>query len=173
MRLVSKTKAKAKPVSKVDAPDLGEGKTRPAKKEDWVAQLAALDRSIPIWDRIVAKAERMAAGREMIRPDDDRRIRIAARMIRQDPELVKAFTGGWAEVTLIWRDERQGVLCKARVDYLKLKAVIDLKSFANSRDRSIRNSIIREIAEHRYSLQPAHYLEGIEAVRKIGRVDGG
>lgn len=159
----------AKPVSKVDAPELGDGKTRPARKEDWVAQLAALDRSVPIWDIIVAKAQKAAAGRDLISPDDDRRIRVAARMIKQDPELLKAFTGGWPEVTLIWRDERQGVLCKARIDYLKLKAAIDLKSFANNRDRSIRNSIIREIAEHRYALQPAHYLDGIDAVRKLVR----
>ncbi len=165
-------KCGAKPISKADAPDLGEGKTRPAKKEDWEAQLAALDRTVPIWGRIVAKAEKAANGRALITPDDDRRIRVAARMIKQDPELLKAFSGGWPEVTLIWRDERQGVLCKARIDYLKFKAAVDLKSFENRQERSVRNSIIRAIAEYRYSLQPAHYLEGIDIVRKLVRKHG-
>lgn len=165
-------KRDAKAVSKVPAPDLGEDKTRPAKKEDWVAQLHALDRSVEIWDVIKARFEKMAAGRVMLSPDDDRRIRVAARMIKQDPELVKAFTGGWAEVTLVWYDERQGVLCKARIDYLKLMAVVDLKSFANNRDRSIRNSIIRDIASYHYCLQPAHYLDGVDAVKKLVRKHG-
>lgn len=161
-----------KPVSRVDAPDLGEGKTRAAKKEDWVAQLAALDRSVEIWEVIKAKHEKRARGRDLISVEDDHQIRVAARMINQDPQLAQAFKGGWAEVTLIWRDERQGVLCKCRTDYLKLKGVVDLKSFANKNDRSIRNSIIREVAQYRMSLQPAHYLPGIEAVRKLVREHG-
>lgn len=162
-----------KPVSTVPAPEIGPEASRPARKEDWVAQLHGMDRTVEIWDMIKAKAEARAAGRTIINPEDDKRIRVAARMIKQDPELAKAFSGGHAEVTLIWRDERQGVLCKCRIDYLKLKAAIDLKSFANSRDRSIRNSIIREIAEHRYSLQPAFYMDGIDAVKKLVRKSGG
>lgn len=159
----------ASPVTRVDAPELGEGKTRAAKKEDWIEQLYSLDRSVEVWELIKAKHERRAKGRELISIDDDHRIRMAARMIKQDPELAKAFEGGWPEVVLIWWDERQGVLCKCKVDYLKLKGMVDLKSFANKRDRSVRNSIIREIAEYRMSLQPAHYLPGAVAVRRLIR----
>lgn len=159
------------PVAKVDVPDKP-GTTRAAKKEDWVAQLMAYDRSALVWDDIVAKAERIAAGRTMISPDDDRRIRIAAKLIAMDAQLAKAFTGGYPEVTLIWDDPRTGVRCKCRVDYLKLKAVVDLKSFANSRDRSVRNAILYAIASNHYALQPAVYLEGVDEVRKLVRARG-
>lgn len=159
------------PVTKVDVPG-HDGKTRTAKKEDWVAQLMAYDRSALVWDDIVAKAERIAAGRTLLPCDDDRRIRIAARMIMQDPQLAKAFTGGYPEVTLIWRDPRQGVLCKSRIDYLKLRAVVDFKTFANRQDRSVRKAILHAIAEHRYCLQPAVYLAGVDAVRKLVKADG-
>ena len=157
------------PMAKVDVPGT-DGKTRAAKKEDWVAQLMAYDRSQLVWDDIVAKAERIAAGRTLLPCDDDRRIRIAARMIMQDPQLAKAFTGGYPEVTLIWRDPRQGVLYKSRVDYLKLRAVVDFKTFANQQDRSVRKAILHAIAAHRYCLQPAVYLQGVDEVRKLVKV---
>jgi len=160
-----------KPVTRVDDPDRP-GETRAARKEDHVAQLVALDRSAVVWDDIVARAQREAGGRAFLSADDDRRIRIAARMISQDPQLVKAFRGGFPEVTLIWRDPRQGVLMKARTDYLKLKAVVDLKSFANKRELSVRATILRAIAENRYCLQPATYLQGVDEVRKLVRQFG-
>ena len=159
------------PVAKVDVPEKP-GTTRAAKKEDWVAQLMAYDRSALVWDDIVAKAEKIAAGRIMLSADDDRRIRIAAKLIAMDAQLAKAFTGGYPEVTLIWDDPRTGVRCKCRVDYLKIKAVVDLKSFANSRDRSVRNAILYAIASNHYALQPAVYLEGVDEVRKLVRYHG-
>ena len=160
-----------KPWTRVDIPGQ-EGKTKAATKSDHIAQLAIIDRSVEVWDLIVAQAERAAAGRQLISADNDRRIRLAARMIMQDPNLAKIFKGGYPEVTLIWRDPRTGVLCKCRPDYLKSKAVIDLKSFANSRDRSIRNAIIHAIAANHYAFQPPIYLEGIDEVRKLVREHG-
>jgi hypothetical protein len=160
-----------KPLTRVDVPGQ-EGKTRAATKDDWVRQLVRADRSVEVWDDIVAKAQQIAAGRTLLSVDDDRRIRMAARMIANDPQLAKAFKGGYPEVVLVWRDPRQGVLMKARVDYLKLKAVVDLKSFANTRDRSVRRAILHTIAEYKYSLQPAVYLQGVDEVRKLVRKHG-
>lgn len=160
-----------KPVAKIEIPDQ-EGKTRNALKADHVAQLVRIDRSVEVWDDIVAKAERIAAGRTLISADDDRRIKVAARLIMQDPQLAKAFHGGYPEIVLIWRDPRQGVLMKARIDYLKLVLVVDLKSFANQGNRSVRNAIMRAIAEHKYTLQPAVYCQGVRAVRELVKVHG-
>lgn len=165
------TERNGKPVTTVDVE--GEpGKTRRASKDDWVAQLVAMDRTAEVWDDIMARAQRMAGTRAMISVDDDRQIRIAARMIAQDPQLAKAFKGGFPEVTLIWRDPRQGVLMKARVDYLKLRLVVDLKSFQNTQKRSIRRAIIRTLSENNYAFQPAVYLQGVEEVRKLIRDHG-
>lgn len=160
-----------KPVTRIDV-DGEEGKTRTAVKADHVAQLVRIDRSVQVWDDIIAKTERAAAGRTLIPADEDHRIRLAARMIAQDPQLAKAFRGGYPEVTLIWRDPRQGVLMKARVDYLKLMAVVDLKTFVNNRDRSVRRAITRAIGENGYCLQPAVYMQGVDEVRKLIRAHG-
>lgn len=160
-----------KPVSKV--PDERfPGKERPAKTEDWVAQLMALDRSVQVWPDIQAKARALHPGKQEVDADTDREIKIAARMIAQDPELQKAVRNGWPEVTLIWRDPRQGVLMKCRVDYLKFKALVDLKTYANRNNLSARQAITRAIAEHRYPLQPATYLQGCEQVRLLVREHG-
>lgn len=161
-----------KPVSKVDVEGGKDGETRAAVKADHVAQLMAADRSALVWDDLVNKAERYAAGRTLIDPDEDMRIRMCSRMIQQDPELAKAFKGGYPEVTLIWRDPRQGVLMKARIDYLKLKAIVDLKTFANPKELSVRKAIARTIAERSYELQPAVYCQAAAEVRHIVRANG-
>jgi hypothetical protein len=90
-------------------------------------------------------------------------------MIECDPEVRHAFTGGYAEVVLIWHCPKTGVPMKARVDYLKLKSIVDLKSIANQRDRSLENAIRFEIAAYHYNIQPAVYQEGVEAVRALVR----
>lgn len=163
--------ANGKPVTKVKDEDNPEIE-RAAKKEDWVEQLVKLDRSVQVWDAIIAKAELKAGDRKFISSDDDKRIRVAARMIAQDPQLQKAVRNGWPEVTLIWHDPRQGVLMKARCDYLKFKAIVDLKSFNNRNNLSVRNAIVRFIAEYRSFLQPAVYMQGVDEVRKLIRKNG-
>jgi hypothetical protein len=62
---------------------------------------------------------------------------------------------------------------KARVDYLKVKALVDLKSIGNQRGRSIENAIRFEIATYHYNLQPAVYAEGAKEVRELVRQSGG
>lgn len=160
-----------KPVTRIEIPEQ-EGKTRPAVKADWVAQLVAYDRSAEVWDDIMDRATQIAAGRALLSVEDDQRIRIAAHMISLDKTLASAFSKGFPEVTLIWRDPHQGVLCKCRIDYLKLRAIIELKSFANRRGRSVRRAIMYAIAEERYFLQPAVYLQGATEVRKLVRQNG-
>lgn len=163
--------ANGTPVSKVPSEENPE-LMRAAKKADHVAQLVKLDRSVHVWDDIMAKAEKKAAGRPFIPSEEDKRIRIAARMIAQDPQLQKAVRNGWPEVTIIYRDPRQGVLIKTRLDYLKFKAVVDLKSFANRNNLSVRNAITRHIAEYRLFTQPAVYLLGVDEMRKLVRKHG-
>jgi hypothetical protein len=85
------------------------------------------------------------------------------------PEVRHAFRDGYPEVVLIWHCPKTGVPMKARVDYLKLKAIVDLKSIANQRERSLENAIRFEIASYNYNVQPAVYSEGVEAVRKLVR----
>lgn len=102
------------------------------------------------------------------------RIEIAAAMIENDPELKKCFTGGYPEVTVIW--EQDGIIFKSRLDYLKPRAIIDLKSYSNSLNKKPDSAIYYEMAQRKYHIQAAFYMDyaAPAAVRAIqeGRVYG-
>lgn len=93
-----------------------------------------------------------------IKREDFDQIATASTMIRANPYLRDAFSGGHPEVSVIWR--RNGIKRKARLDYLKPRAIVDLKTIRNSRDIDFREACRRRIAEARYDAQAAHYIEG-------------
>lgn len=65
---------------------------------------------------------------------------------------------GQSEVTLLWDDERTGLPCKARVDWIPSghALLVDLKTI-----RSVRRGIIDKESKSRgYHLQEAHYIDG-------------
>jgi hypothetical protein len=102
------------------------------------------------------------------------RIEIAAAMIEKHPELSKCFAGGYPEVTVIW--EEKGVFFKSRIDYLKPRAMIDLKTFENTMDKPVDNAIYYSMASQKYHIQAAFYMghaapRAVEFARK-GRVFG-
>jgi hypothetical protein len=160
-----------KPVAKVPdkLPD-GQGDyMRSAKKADWIAQLLLIDENAKILDVLNEQHRAKHRGKLFISAEAHQQIEIAARMIEHDPEVRHAFRDGYPEVVLIWHCPKTGVPMKARADYLKLKAIVDLKSIANQRERSLENAIRFEIASYNYNVQPAVYSEGVDAVRKLVR----
>jgi hypothetical protein len=101
-----------------------------------------------------------------IKREEYDQILLAGTMIRANPHLTDAFDGGASEVSVIWR--RDGIKRKARLDYLKPRSTVDLKSIRNARDIDFREACRRRFAESRYDAQAAHYGEGREfAVRFI------
>lgn len=163
-----------KPVVKVMDPDGpgGEPYERAAVKADWVDQLLELDPEAQVFMRLQQAHARVNAGKTFISADQHAELEIAAAMIERDPELKFAFTGGHAEVVLIWYCPVTGVPMKAKVDYLKIKRIIDLKSIGNQRERSIENAIRFEIATYHYNIQPCVYFEGANVVRQLVREHG-
>jgi hypothetical protein len=67
---------------------------------------------------------------------------------------------GPAEVSLVWRDETTGLLCKGRIDKLDhtRKRFADLKTARSLEDYS------REIANRGYHRQAAFYVDGLQAI---------
>ncbi len=87
------------------------------------------------------------------------KVMVSAAQIVKNPHLAQAFTGGWPEVSVFWREG--DVPCKARFDYLKLKAIVDLKSFSSkNRINTIDRWVIQDLFNYRYDIQVAHYLRG-------------
>lgn len=160
-----------KPQAKVEdfMPDTGAAYMRSTKKADWIAQLLGIVPEAKILD-VMQKQHRDAnEGKSFISAEVYGQLEIAARMVEADPEIRHAFRDGHAEVVLLWICDRTGVPMKARVDYLKLRACVDLKSVGNQRERSIENAIRWEIAGYHYNVQPSVYLEGVQTVRKLIR----
>jgi hypothetical protein len=89
-------------------------------------------------------------------------------MVERDPHVGSVFKGGWPEVSLFWICEKTGVPMKMRADYLRLKAIADLKSITVG-DISIENAIRFEISKRKYGIQPVVYLEGGRIVRELVR----
>ncbi len=159
-----------KPVAKVFDADLDD--MRAAVKADWIDQLLELDPNAQIFDRLQAAHVAAHEGKTFLTSDQFAELEVAAMMVERDPEVQHAFKGGYAEVVLIWVCPETGVLMKARVDYLKIKAMVDLKTVGNQRERSIENAIRWDIATFKYNIQPGVYTEGAHEVRKIVREQG-
>lgn len=162
-----------KPASKVpdQMPDGGGAYDRAAKKEDWIAQLLALDPDAKILSVLEQRHREANEGKQFVPADAFEQIELAARMISLDESARHAVSGGYPEVTLIWHCAETGVPMKARVDYLKLRALVDLKSFANEH-RSAEQAVIRAIAAFKYTVQPSVYFEGAQAVKALVREQG-
>lgn len=126
-----------------------------ARKSDLVAQLIAMEPMAQIWDRIERDHAEVHQGKILLDAPLVKRIEAAAQMIETHAQLGKAFTDGMPEVSVFWFDG--GVPCKARFDFLKAKAVIDLKTF-ELRDFPPDKAIARAVANYRYHIQSAFYL---------------
>lgn len=105
-----------------------------------------------------ANAKAAALGKEALPSDDYDRVMIAGAMITKNPKLASAFEGGAPEVSVFW--ERDGVMFKIRIDYLKPRGIGDLKSITNIHSKAFADACHDAIANYRYDVQAAHYLDG-------------
>jgi hypothetical protein len=160
------------PITRVEVIEDGVRRIRPAAKRDLIDQLMRLDPNARVWDRILADHLAANEGKIMITARDDRRVRVAAQMIERHPDASKLLKGGHAEVSLFWYCPRTGAPMKARVDYLRLSAIIDLKTFSNKTGKPIDRAIEHTIATYRYNLQHCIYDEAVREVRKVLRAQG-
>ena len=147
---------------------------RGLRKAQLIEQLLALDPQALAWDRLVAQHAVEHTGKILLPAPVIHRIEVAAMMIEAHPQLKKAFTGGAPEVSVFWVDGETGVPCKCRFDYLKPRAIVDLKSF-EARGLQLDKAIARAVALYKYNIQAALYLRGAEEARGLiaeGRVFG-
>lgn len=67
---------------------------------------------------------------------------------------------GEPEQTLIWRDEETGVWCRARLDWLGVRRIVDLKTTTDASPEAIQKAIWT----YRYHQQRGWYVDGHRAV---------
>lgn len=104
-------------------------------------------------------------GRQIVSFEDYELCKAQLAAVAREPELAKILRTGIGEVSVFWVDQKTGIYCKARPDWLDLSGVdplspLDLKTCA---DES-KVGFGRAAARLRYDLQAAHYTAGIEAV---------
>jgi hypothetical protein len=158
------------PVSRVEATgEDGQPFMRPAVKDDWIDQLLVLDPTARAWDRIVTDHLSHHEGKRLISAKDERRIRIAAHMILKHPDAGAMLREGYSEVSIFWYCRKTGVPMKARLDWLKLNTVLDLKTFSNKSGMPVDKAILRAIANYTYNLQHVVYEEAVMEARAMVR----
>jgi len=138
------------------------------KKPDLVAEVLKVDPSAEIWETLVSEHAQANAGKELLSFDTIKRIELAAAMIENHPELKKAFTGGYPQVSIFWRDEG-GVPMKARLDYLKYAAIVDFKTFSNPFRKPVDKAVAYAIASYKYHIQVAVYVEAVEYAKRFAK----
>lgn len=154
--------------------DLGQKTT--GNKPDLIDRLVAADSECLILDRLIEDNHIRNEGKINLPRNVIDEIEYAARFIELHPIASKAFTGGYPEVTVLWTDEETGVQMKSRLDYLKIGATVDLKTFSNPQRKAIQTAIHHAFGYNKYHTQMAVYHEArkqaIELI-KAGQVEGG
>jgi exodeoxyribonuclease VIII len=71
---------------------------------------------------------------------------------------MRLITGGTSQIVLVWVDDKTGLLCKARLDYLnpELAIITDLKTTKSAHPRHFS----KDIAKYKYHNQAGFYIDG-------------
>lgn len=126
-------------------------------KAEITRRLKESDPTAQIFDEIYDNwLNNEADGKDIVSREIMDRIEIAAAMIEKHPDLSKCFTGGYPEVTVIWQEN--GIFFKSRFDYLKPRAIIDLKTFENMMGKPVDKAIYYAMASQKYHIQAAFYM---------------
>lgn len=138
-------------------------------KDELIDRLLEAEPEMQIIDCLREEWEDERLGKTLLSPKLIRRIEVAAAMIEKHPDLSKAFTGGRPEVSIFWTDAESGVKMKSRIDYIKRRAFVDLKSYSNPYGKPLHNAVMTAFAGGRYQIQIAVYAEAIRvAVEQFG-----
>jgi hypothetical protein len=140
-----------------------------SRKANRIATILELEPSMKdaIYDLALEAYRQEHHGKKFLSQNVIDRIELAAAMIEKSPTLGQAFKGGIPEVSIFWVDEETGCPCKARLDYWKPRATVDLKTFENQYGREISRAVDREFANNRYAFQATQYIQAVDAAIKL------
>lgn len=145
---------------------IGEPKSKKGEKVlDKAKRLKEAGYDGPILNLLLDEWELNRAGRVGIAPKYWKKLQIDVELFRSRPEIVKHFTGGFSEVSVLWTDERTGVKMKCRYDYLKADSYTDFKTFHNSMCKNLEQCIADTFRYNRYYIQAYLYWRVAELIR--------
>jgi hypothetical protein len=132
------------------------GREVSGKKIDLIKRVHSINPQVPIID--VMKEELEATGKIILPWKSYDEVVVSSAMISKNPTLSKSFKGGMPEVSVFWTQD--GVRFKCRFDYLKVRAIGDLKSFTNIMEKPVQVAVNQAIWGKRYDIQASHYMNG-------------
>lgn len=127
------------------------------RKADVIAQVQAVDASVPILDVLERCYFAENAGKVLFKKADWQRIYGASESLRSEPRMRELLRDGAAEVPMFATDHETGIALKARMDWVRSDVTVDLKTFVQKRDKSIDQSIADAIFYERYYRQAFFY----------------
>lgn len=141
------------------------GHDQSGKKQDLIARCERF--GIPTFDVQSVEYYAEHEGKIFLPLDLVESIEISAAMIEKSPYMSRFFKGGYPEITILWTHD--GVRFKARLDYLKARAVIDLKTFENRGMKSVDKCVYTTMASYKYHIQAVFYLRALDAAKDLIR----
>lgn len=110
--------------------------------------------------------DELIGDRIVMRAHEDANIRLLHRLVHADPVYSKLLSDGLAEVSIFWTED--GVRYKARLDWLRATAIVDLKTFARVSPRGLLRGFLADRIDHGDDMQAVH---AARAVAKIATLD--
>ena len=127
-----------------------------------------------LWPVLMASfhGNAVAEGKTVIKRKLADEIERQVRIVEMHPGTEKALRGGYCEVSIFWRDEETGVPMKSRVDYLKARAAVELKTFSNPFGKPIDAAVASAVANNKYAVDAVVRLEAVEVAKAQYRKHG-
>jgi hypothetical protein len=146
------------------------GEKKSGKKEELINRaLPYLDPTTHvIWDNVMASfyEENEEYGRRILTEAEIEKLSGMRESADRYPEIAEILSGGYPEVTIIYKDEETGEMCKCRLDYVRPEAIGEVKSFALKRKKNIFKAACDDIQYERYNLQYYIYEEALKNIIK-------
>lgn len=145
------------------------------KKDDYIVEIRRQGGAEYLFDDYMSEAK--GRGVRFLREEDFQTIVQAGNALAANKYLVNAITNGEPEVSIFWEEDIAGIIVrrKARIDWLRMRASIDLKSVGGRRGRDFRDTCIKSMINYRYDIQAAAYNDARAAMAglvKEGKVYG-
>ncbi len=132
--------------------------TTAARKQDLIDRIREKDPSALILQVIEENHARDNAGKVQFKKSDWYRIGGAANALRSEPEVANILSReGQAESWITNTDKDTGVLLKSRVDFVTAREILDLKTFSQTRGKSIDKTITDALWYEGYIRQAVFY----------------
>ena len=121
-----------------------------------------------LWDRELERHAALHEGKVFLGTEESKKIeRAAAVVLAADPYVTAAPLGRHAGGPRCFvRDPETGVMLKARMDYVRPRSTVDIKTFSNSRGKPVEKAIFEAIYYEGYHLQCVFYNQVRELARQ-------